>query len=77
LEYDPKDAEIETVESLENVVIHSSDDNGALLSCEISVMQNFITFENVAKNAFTLIYTLALVFFIIIITFSFKDVVSI
>jgi hypothetical protein len=37
LEYDPKYAEIESVESKENVVIHSSDDNGALLSCEISV----------------------------------------
>jgi len=35
--YDPKDAEIESVVSQENGVIHFSDDNGAWLNCEISV----------------------------------------
>jgi hypothetical protein len=43
LEYGPKDAEIESAELRENVGIHSSDDNGALLSCEISVMSALVS----------------------------------
>jgi hypothetical protein len=74
LEYDPKDAEIESVGSLENVVIHSSDDNGVLLSYEISIMKKIHwMFVKMYEKKLRLMYTLALVFFF----FLLYDVVSI